>query len=509
MVIDDNLADQNLKLTFLHADPESDAAASYHIQVDTDAAFASPQTWDSGTQNLAVNSGSRSANITYTGPSLTYGTDYWWRVQVGDSNGLLSSWSSGRFKMRPTNYTPTIAPVANQAVDVGATLSLALVGFDQDIADGLPQTLTYYAQGGLPSPRMNLNANTGAFSFTPTGADLPPASPYNLTFCVRDSYTPPAISSPCATVQITVNLNLAAPTGLTVNFSSPIAGTANWTHSAPGEDGFQLDVTSPVAVPDIAEVGPNITTAGLAFSRCDSTSTVNFQVRAFVDAAARQFSGAATASANRPGWAAPTSLAAAYAGTGNATLTWAHPAVAGRTGYKVYRNGALLATLAANITTYADSGLVAGNTYSYTVRPYVNIPTCAPADVMGATATLSWTQPSIGVTFTPATGLVFPDTVVGTSSPTMTIQVRNTGGVPLNLTASVAGADASQFAILPPAPGPLPAGGTWTASIQFRPTAVGAKAATFQVTDPAYSYTATATLSGNGTPAAPPSMTAT
>ncbi|GAA4990337.1 hypothetical protein GCM10025734_17130 [Kitasatospora paranensis] len=48
-----------------------------------------------------------------------------------------------------------------------------------------------------------------------------------------------------------------------------------------------------------------------------------------------------------------------------ASLSW--NAVPGATGYAVYRNGTQANTSAVTGTTYTDSGLTAGTTYSYTV----------------------------------------------------------------------------------------------------------------------------------------------
>jgi len=501
-VVDDNLADQNLKFTYRHNDPDGDAATMYHLLVDTDSGFGSPIIWDSGNQNLAVNSGSRSGNITYVGPRLSYATDYWWRVQGGDTNGNLSDWGKGRFKMRPTNYTPDLGLVnATYSVDVGNTLTVNLTATDQDIVDGLPQTLTFFAQGGLPSSRMGLNPNTGVFTFIPNSSDLT-ASPYTITFCVRDSYAPPA--QDCGTpTTITVNLNLAPPTGLNVNFTSPVAGTANWTHSAVGEDGFQLDATAPVSSPNLAEVAANITNASLAFNRCDSTSTVSFQVRAFVDPGGpRQFSAAATASVLLPGFAAPTGLSVSAIGNTSARISWT-PGTTGQSGYAVY-SGIVRQTpdADAGATSYDVIGLTPGNNYTFTVRPFVSIASCSPSQVLGGSASINWTQPNPGVTITPAT-TAFGNVAVGTNSATQNIQVRNSGSVALTLTASLIGADAGQFTLINTPPASLAVGATWNAQVEFRPTAYGAKTAQLQVAAVAFGLNVTSNLTGTGVPVTP------
>lgn len=502
-VVDDNLADQNLKVTYRHVDSDGDAAVNYRIQVDTDSAFASPRTWDSGTQTLSVSNGTRSPNVTYVGPSLAYATDYWWRAQVGDTNGNLSPWGSGRFKLRPTNYTPVLGPLTSPySVDVGSTLTINLTATDQDIVDGIPQILTFFTPGALPSPRMALNPSTGQFTFTPISADLPPASPYSFQLCVRDSYAPPAQA--CANVTINVNLNLAAPTGLSVAFSSPTAGTASWTHGAPGEDGFQLDQTSPVSTANLLTTGANVTNGSFTFNRCDSTSTVGFQVRAYVDpGAGRQFSSAATANAGRPGFAAPTGLSVAATGNTTARISWT-PGTTGQTGYAVYNGATRLANAAADATSYDVTGLTPASSYTFRVRPFVTVAGCLPGnEVLGAAASVNWTQPNPAFTVTPAS-LAFGNVVKDANSPTQTVTVRNTGGVVLTgITASLTGADAGQFALLNTPPASLATGATWDAQVQFRPTAYGARAAQLQVAASAFGLSSNVALTGTGIPVAP------
>jgi hypothetical protein len=499
-IINDDLTGQTLKFSFIHHDPEGDAANRYRVQVATEQSFFSTL-WDSNLQNKTVDDNSRSTDITYGGSVLSYGVNYWWRVMVSDANNLLSPWGLGQFKLRPANYAPVMGAVSNQSVDVGNTLSFTLTATDQDITDGLVQTLTFFTPSALPSPRMSLNGSTGLFTFNPTSADLA-GSPYSINFCVRDSFTPPAKN--CTTATITVVLNLAAPTGLNVSFTSPTAGTASWTHTAGGEDGFQLDRTGPLPVRnDVLSTGSNVTTGSFIFNDCTSLVNIDFQVRAFVDPGnGRQFSSPATASTPRPGFAAPTNLAVAYAGPSTATLTWSHdPLSQGRSGYKIYQNNNLIATIGPNITSHDISGLVVGGIYNFSARPYVTIASCAPADVLGNSASVNWTQPNPVATITPSS-LNFGSLAVG-ESVTQQLAVRNTGSMPLNLTATIQGADASNFSILNTPPNPLGVNATWNAQVKFQPTSIGVKSAQFQVSDGGYGFTATASLSGSGVPAAP------
>jgi chitodextrinase len=63
----------------------------------------------------------------------------------------------------------------------------------------------------------------------------------------------------------------------------------------------------------------------------------------------------------------PTDLAAASAGTDSVSLSWSAPS-GDPVGYTVYRNGSAIATTSA--TSYTDTGLAPGTTYTYTVSAY-------------------------------------------------------------------------------------------------------------------------------------------
>lgn len=74
-------------LSWTFTDPDAgDTQELYQIQVDDNSSFASPEI-DSGTVDSSSN--------TYTPWGLSFGTQYWWRLKVWDSNGGSSDWISG------------------------------------------------------------------------------------------------------------------------------------------------------------------------------------------------------------------------------------------------------------------------------------------------------------------------------------------------------------------------------------------------------------------------------
>jgi len=71
-------------------------------------------------------------------------------------------------------------------------------------------------------------------------------------------------------------------------------------------------------------------------------------------------------------------------------LTWSDNSN-NETGFKIFRNGVLIATVGANVTKYTDTGLIPGATYTYEVRATNNIGDSLPAT---ATATTEGEPPS-------------------------------------------------------------------------------------------------------------------
>lgn len=78
-------------------DLDSGATSNYYeIEVNTNSTFSGTVMWDTGqTAMTAVPSGSRTADISYAGTTLTTnGTLYYWRIRFWDSAGTVSAWSS-------------------------------------------------------------------------------------------------------------------------------------------------------------------------------------------------------------------------------------------------------------------------------------------------------------------------------------------------------------------------------------------------------------------------------
>ncbi|HET7233202.1 MAG TPA: choice-of-anchor L domain-containing protein [Longimicrobium sp.] len=127
----------------------------------------------------------------------------------GDSS--VDSWvfiRAGSFSTTPpggpVNTEPVLAPIANQAVNEGSTLSFTASATDADAG----QTITYSLVGAPAGA--SIDPATGVFSWTPTD-DNPTATPadaYTFTVRATDSADPAAFDEQ----QVTVTVSNVAPT---------------------------------------------------------------------------------------------------------------------------------------------------------------------------------------------------------------------------------------------------------------------------------------------------------
>src|SRR5438309_2235982 len=92
---------------------------------------------------------------------------------------------------------------------------------------------------------------------------------------------------------------------------------------------------------------------------------------------------------------------------------------------------------------------------------------------------------SAAVTLSP-TSLTFPTQLISSTSAGMNVTLTNTGNATLTISSiSVTGTHSAEYAQTTTCSTvtPLPAGGTCTISVTFRPTAIGARSANLNVID--------------------------
>ena len=154
--------------------------------------------------------------------TVTSGTS---NVTITATCGLLSHTTTVALTLNavtPPNTPPTLAPIANQTVNVGQTVALTAIATDTDQP---PQTLTFALLAGVTNA--TLNTNSGAFSFRPLVAQA--NSTNNFTLKVADNGTP----SLSATQSFSVFVNPLSLAGI----SNISVADGQFTFSVSGQSG--------------------------------------------------------------------------------------------------------------------------------------------------------------------------------------------------------------------------------------------------------------------------------
>jgi hypothetical protein len=170
-----------------------------------------------------------------------------------------------------------------------------------------------------------------------------------------------------------------APTSLSAIAVSSSQINLTWTDNAGNETGFKVDRCTGAGCTDFTQVttlGANVTSysdPGLAPS-----TSYSYRVMAYNAVGASDYSNVASAvTAAAPSVPnAPTNLVATVISKSQINLTWADNST-NETGFRITRckgstctNFALVATVGANVTSYQNTRLTAGTTYSYRIYAY-------------------------------------------------------------------------------------------------------------------------------------------
>jgi murein tripeptide amidase MpaA len=174
-----------------------------------------------------------------------------------------------------------------------------------------------------------------------------------------------------------------APPAIPVNLAAAAASSSqinlSWTDSDSTEQGFKIERCTSAGCSDftqIAAVGANV--ASYADAGLSAATSYSYRVRAYNAAGDSGYSNTATAvTAAAPATPnAPTNLAAAVVSKSQINLTWMDNAT-NEDGFKIERckgatctNFTQIATVGANATSYANTGLARRTTYRYRVRAY-------------------------------------------------------------------------------------------------------------------------------------------
>ncbi len=193
-------------------------------------------------------------------------------IRVVDGGSPAASDSKRFFiTVRDVNAAPTLAPIPDALVTEGDTLAFYAVATDDDLP---AQTLTFSMTGPATA---QINAQTGRFTWTPAGAEIPTTNV--ITVRVTDSGSPAQTTSRSFTV-------------VTAKFNHPPTFTALANQTAPEEADFSLQLqasdvdagqTLTYALEGAAPAGVTLSSGGLlqwrpTEAQGPTTNPINFRV---------------------------------------------------------------------------------------------------------------------------------------------------------------------------------------------------------------------------------------
>src|SRR6266853_1025390 len=281
---------------------------------------------------------------------LSAATTYSYTVAARDAAGNISP-NSASVSITIADTTPPTTPTgltAAVASSTGANLSWTAS------TDNVGVTGYIVRRNGVQvaAPATTSYADTG----------LAAATTYSYTVAARDAAGNISPNSASVSITIADTTPPTTPTGLTAAVASSTGANLSWTASTDN-----VGVTGYIVRRNGVQVAAPSTTS-FADTGLSAATTYSYTVAAR-DAAGNISSNSASVSitiADTTPPTTPTGLTAAVAGSTGANLSWnASTDNVGVTGYIVRRNGVQVAAPAT--TSFADTGLSAATTYSYTV----------------------------------------------------------------------------------------------------------------------------------------------
>ncbi|MFO0863079.1 MAG: fibronectin type III domain-containing protein [Gemmataceae bacterium] len=296
--------------------------------------------------------GTVAANVTsYSVTGLTAGSTFYYYVEAYNDTGAASSdWKSvTTFVAAPDPLTLT--PVSGTQINLSWTNVAGETGYRVFMWDG-----SAWKQQGAA-----LAANTTTYQATGLTAN----TKYWFYVEAFNASSSAAGTSQSAT---TVGGAPSSPGPLTATAASSTAVNLSWKDSA-GEQGYNLYKWNGSGWSNLISMAANVTSYQV--TGLTANTTYYFLVGA-VNGAGTTYADYATVKTSSGLAAAPSDFDVTAISSSQIKLTWSD--VSDETGYRVYRwsgsQWVLRQTLAADTTTYTDSGLNAATTYYYYVESF-------------------------------------------------------------------------------------------------------------------------------------------
>src|SRR5712672_1071675 len=319
------------------------------------------------------------ATTSYADAGLSAATTYSYTVAARDAAGNLSpdSTSVSVTTGIVADTTPPTTPTGLTAAVAGTTgANLSWSASTDNVGVTAYILLRNGAQVATPATT----------SFADTGLSV---GTYSYTVAARDAAGNVSANSASASVTLADTTPPTTPTGLTAAVAGTTAANLSWSASTDN-----VGVTGYIVRRNGVQVATPATTS-FADTGLSAATTYSYTVAAR-DAAGNVSPDSASVSvtiADTTPPTTPTGLTGAVAGTTGANLSWSSSTDnVGVTGYIVRRNGVQVATPAT--TSFADTGLSAATTYSYTVAARDAAGNVSPNSTTVSVTTQSTPQPS-------------------------------------------------------------------------------------------------------------------
>lgn len=301
-----------------------------------------------------------STTLSYTDSTTGGTTAYSYTVAAYDSFGNVSGQSSALAVTTPDTIAPTVPTGLTGSAPSQSLVNLNWVASTDSGGSGLAGYRVYRGGAALGT------ASSASYSDTTTTCN----TAYSYTVAAYDNAGNTSAQSSAFSITTPVSTPPSVPTGLAKTSATSTQVGLAWNASS--------DSCTTVAGYRIYRGGTQIgTSAGTTYtdSTTSGTTTYSYTVAAydsFGNVSAQSTALSVTTPDTIPP-SVPTGLSAGTVLVTTASFSWTASSDSGGSGlagYSVYRNGSVIATTAA--TSYSDSGLAAGGTYSYTVSAHDN-----------------------------------------------------------------------------------------------------------------------------------------
>jgi hypothetical protein len=308
---------------------------------------------------------------TYPDSGLTASTSYSYRVRATNTGGD-SAYSNTASATTQAGGGPSLTlnggttPIT---VAPGATIAITVVNPTGNPKDWIAIYLIGQASGTQSVVEHYVTWTSGYTIPTTTAPGT-----YEARLFANDTLT--LLATSAAITVATGTPSPAAPTSLAATAASSTNINLTWTDNSTNETGFKIErAIGGGAFSPLITVGANVT--GYADSGLTASTSYSYRVRATNGAGDSAYSNTASATTSAPPPsppAAPTGLNATAVSRTQINLTWVDQAN-NEDGFKIERKQGggtftQIATVGANITTYADTGLTRNTQYTYRVRAY-------------------------------------------------------------------------------------------------------------------------------------------